>query len=829
MPHDEIKYLSTDHTRTEEEVLIEAHQKPRSLSLSSFSCNGSPSAYSRTGHSSPSQLVVLLPRIVSPSPLPDNPFHHFVPDESEGRESVSTASLSHFSRKDKQEMVMAYDLYEGLPHCGHDEPACYMIPVPTFHRDVQPSAPTLLELQAQGPPEGFAQTFFVGDDRVIPQNATLIASPVDLHFILMRVLFDGYVVRQCCTSSSRKLGVGHSLVHSVSSRENGLRSAEVKRATTKERKESEEEDERLDQLSREEVVSSFYAPSFKSAQEWLFPLPLSTTTVHYTTSSTTTGIAALPFPPGVHETEAVTSWQPHGEMEHPPPVGLPTGTHSSYQKPFGYSTSSVSTDERWPTADEGEIYEDGESFFQQIRKSAGRQKSPVTSAAMLKKPFPEYKREREEEGENEDPRQEQLGKKNVWTEKRGIHEKQKDSSTHYSSSCELSATSCARLDSPSDGMGWWERWNRVMRNTTSMADASLFPLLPDRKGLSENCHLPRRDCLQRCLQDGLPPLLEDFCETKKFMTNTTSMLSHASSFASFSTTLEEKEITRSKGEGRSSVEGVTYYKPSLVKAAMWLAQRVQRVQRSTALRNALQVPVVSQYAFGLHKEEGGKADSGVAENNENKYDDDGGNCVNVNDANNDEEVRMVDPYDNALREAALELVAEYVPSTLLMCMREALKEMINKEERVEGHARERMIDNTMSQGVLAHQTTPLREKVWDTTIKSKTSMSYAQCLAILEGTQNVDHDTKLGWKNSAALQRNFSFFQETKERQRNYFGQSHEKGEDRRNIQQAKQKVTTVPVLSSLRRLEKDGKPQGTPTLDFFFGAFSTSGKGKKN
>lgn len=78
------------------------------------------------------------------------------------------------------EGVVVFDIYESLPHPGSDSPCLY----------IASDGLTLLEVQRQAPPDGFAQTWFIGSEAVVPQNSLLVATPVDPHFWLLRRLFD---------------------------------------------------------------------------------------------------------------------------------------------------------------------------------------------------------------------------------------------------------------------------------------------------------------------------------------------------------------------------------------------------------------------------------------------------------------------------------------------------------------------------------------------------------------------------------------------------------------------------------------------------------------
>eukprot|EP00796_Vickermania_ingenoplastis_P012237 gene12237-8423_t len=102
-------------------------------------------------------------------------------------------------RSSTNEAVAAeFVVYDNLPHPRHDFPCCYLVPSACAccggADRSSSSAPLhpLLEVQAQDPPEGFAQTFFVGEDAVVPQNDSLVATPVDLHFILLRVVMESW-------------------------------------------------------------------------------------------------------------------------------------------------------------------------------------------------------------------------------------------------------------------------------------------------------------------------------------------------------------------------------------------------------------------------------------------------------------------------------------------------------------------------------------------------------------------------------------------------------------------------------------------------------------
>lgn len=121
----------------------------------------------------------------------------------------------------KQEEGTVFAVYNGLPHPRHDYPCCYVVPrerkelVHSSSNALSSSSsllssssssppPQLWEVQSQSPPEGFAQTFFIGTDLVVPQNNNMVATRMDLHFILLRALFEPLVdvTRAGCASSA---------------------------------------------------------------------------------------------------------------------------------------------------------------------------------------------------------------------------------------------------------------------------------------------------------------------------------------------------------------------------------------------------------------------------------------------------------------------------------------------------------------------------------------------------------------------------------------------------------------------------------------------------
>lgn len=170
----------------------------------------------------------------------------------------------------------------------------------------------------QSPPEGFAQTFFVGTDLVVPQNKNLVTTRMDLHFILLRALFEPLVPSESVSDASNPrnppLGTAESCTHS-----------------------------NLPFLSAEELLPGLTVPiPEKNSKEIGFQ---------------STG-------------DAVSSGKPNLDME---------PGHPSTSSAFDWGKQGGRRDENrmdWFNGQEddndNETYMDGEDFFQQLRKGAQR-------------------------------------------------------------------------------------------------------------------------------------------------------------------------------------------------------------------------------------------------------------------------------------------------------------------------------------------------------------------------------------------------------------------------------------------------------------------------
>lgn len=747
-----------------------------------------------------------------------------------------------------------------------------MIPVVQDNSAMSCSKAELLELQAQGPPEGFAQTFFVGDDRVIPQNATLIASPLNLHFILLRVLFDEYVFFHTRKSSAVCAGTGAP----SSSGDCGTTTRERQKGygCTEARWEGKE-------FGRDGPSLPSFSFSFRSSQELLLPLPpLSSESfasndekVEPTKGSLSPSVVSLQER---EESQREEDGAPAAASYSSSPAFACTAQHSgsvSYlhteesavqveenfqQHHFLSAPSRFSSTEKWGSENEfgilesaENIYEDGESFFRHIREDAAKRAAGTSGNVRGRgegrgAPVAGPKREREEGVEEEReyglPQHEKSKKREDYTH----------SGTpppplpyHYSQNLHSEATK------------WWRTWNNAMGCSTNP------PTCHPHKGHSHNG-------LQHFFQAALPPLLEDFCDIKIFKanpgagagaTNSTSTSSATPStssspyFSTVATMLEDRTVDGEE-EGGGGDGGVTkYFKPSLIKAAMWVGHRVDRVQHSVALHHFLQVPLPGLSSEGddeckrQKKEEKTSCESCQStENEETKRVHE--KEVASHDANSTEAATHPQQeqhqswnksYEKILQKAALGLVSEYVPSSLLSCMQQALMEKIREEE---DEMEKREVKGSRSDHGTEHGSNPVlsshQEEVCFTDDEKKTAsssgygMTYTQCLALLTGgdVHVQSGKTKVGekegnWKFSPSQKSN-----REEVNQYDYFMAEEEKGAkgtvelDNLPLQSNRKKnplSTSIPALPSLRRFEKGGKPKGTPTLDVFFGSPSSS------
>lgn len=141
-----------------------------------------------------------MPSPVAASEARTYEFHYAESDHTKEEESSNGMKTEKYvmvmPQVDTTPSSVAYDIYEGLPHPRHGYPCCFVVPLSMNMGDrsadqgsMAASLP-LWEVQIQGPPERFAQTFFLHRNYVLPQNRNIICTPFDLHYLLLRALLE---------------------------------------------------------------------------------------------------------------------------------------------------------------------------------------------------------------------------------------------------------------------------------------------------------------------------------------------------------------------------------------------------------------------------------------------------------------------------------------------------------------------------------------------------------------------------------------------------------------------------------------------------------------
>lgn len=723
MPSDDVQYVLTDHTRTEQEACN--HEREEVGVKAPFSLSGKHS-------SSSTPYVILLPLCTSSNPRSTSPP---LPLHANEKERVGSPSR----RLPKAHSRRMYALYEGLPHPGNNDPTCYLISLEAM-RDGHSSPSMLLELQAQGPPQGFGQTFFIGEDRVVPQVSTLIASPVDLHFMLLRILFDP---DRC-----------NHLPHALEGGSSGAASL----------------------VSPSSTAQEGYGPPralpFRSAEEWLFPL-----------------LRGAPSPPCGPDT---TRTHKEGEMVL---EDSQTGHHrwTGRPLPFHDGISQVVQEDTMQTGGEGEeeeeeepMYDDGESFFQHLRARSAVTHDPTRITERPKDHFP------------------------------FAHGKRARDNDHTSTSKEEGKET-----------GWWKRW------LDAMQDEGGDSRLVAKESMVDRCvaSIGTRSCtgvgnpVSHLFQRALPSLLEDFCETTTFVPHSPSVSSFATPSKGWVGDGHEKEAHHE--------EATQYFQPSWVKAAFWVARRVRAVQRSTALRTFLQLPPLPPVRAA--EEEAAKTPAENADGKRTAIDD--ANPAVVSTPHKAEEGQRTTGWEGRelcmLQKAALGLVSEYIPSSFLHHMRCAVKAKMEREN-TEGHVGAAEEDGATS-GLWTRSTPSCLEWGMRGGEKKRNSvvevererMTYVECWALLQDGDPEEAHTQ--GRNHSSMRGIFT--NEEEEEKARPIGTGHHHSEwgvggptvENRGSSDTSKKPPPSLLLPSLRRLEKEGKPKGTPTLDAFFFSPSAS------
>lgn len=711
MPDDEVQYVHMDHTRTEQEARNQTQEGRGVHAIAS-----------------PTPYVILLP-LFRPSDSCSSA--SLLPLTADEKDCIGPASFPLHKTHPRR----MYALYEGLPHPGNNYPTCYMMSLED-ETGVDSCPPMLLELQAQGPPQGFAQTFFIGEDRVVPQVSTLIASPVDLHFLLLRILFDS---DRCAYRP--EAGVGEPSVASLLPLASDAHVCGTGWTPP-----------------RDGSVPSCLLPRalpFRSAEEWLDPLPLLSLRTE----------ASLPSS-GTHRSDTPTEvMRGKGATVVDLLTGSPRFTGQSL--PF-YGISCRREDATVGVSDglqdallasgEGEeeeaVYDDGESFFQHLRAMSRRERITTLSTERRSDlAFPHSKREREADEDEDD---------------------------------DANNTQKAKVEGKE--MGWWKRWVDTMQEEEE-EEGDHLPLMKEAmqgqcgERVCTSSGTRKGNYLQHFFQSALPSLLEDFCETTTFVT-------HASSCSA---------STPPKVFGDAmEKEATTYFQPSWLKAALWVARRVRMVQGSTALRTFLQLPPPVALPADV------AAQKGLPPPEISETRTPGSTWLAavpphakaVVTTGGDGEARL-------LQKAALAFVTEYIPAPLLHGMRQAVQEKMASEKREACTLGTEVKDDTMNGGALAASSLE-REKEGRIreAITNEERLSYAECWALLQEGERNEAPTSV----------------------RHHHAESTLKVEETGRSDTAK-KTPGSRLLPALRRLQKDGKLHGTPTLDAFFSFSASKGK----